>query len=135
MRVLISIIICSLLLLASECQKEGKNCHYHINIVNNANIEIIVGNVDIGPDSTCIINNEKNLPTGSVFEFRPFNFCIERSMSDAEVLDIYFIDPVRFNIPGKSYGCDSIEIMNKVLVHHILTLEDLKDKDFVVEYP
>ena len=52
---------------------------------------------------------------------------------DFTTIEILVIDPGNYT-PDIYYNCDSIEIKNKILKRFVLSLEDLKNSDFVVTY-
>jgi len=133
MKTKLYLIICLLSLTAGTCKKEGKDCHYQIKIKNNSGNEIIAAIPLVNANNKCRLDGEK-INKGGFFDYRPFNFCIENSMSSSTTQDIYIIDPALYNSIDTYYNCDSIEIKNKVLKHYVLTLEDLKQTNFTVTY-
>ena len=58
-------------------------------------------------------------------------------MSESETITIYVVDPSQFNEPEPFYSCeaDSIDANNLVLARYELTLADLRDLDFTIDYP
>jgi hypothetical protein len=74
------------------------------------------------------------LNSGKTTDYRPFNYCIENSLNYGEFQQFYFVDPSKYNDSVYS-NCDSIEIINKVLKHCILSIDDMKNVGFIVTYP
>lgn len=126
-------IICLLILSASTCKKDGDDCHHSILIKNNSGNKVIWGIAANGNNGCRIDGNE--LEKIATAEYRPFNGCIENSLSDGQAEEIYIIDPANYNAPNVFYSCDSIENYNLVLKHFVLTLDDLKKNNFTVSYP
>lgn len=120
-------------LMSGTCKKEGKDCHYNITIKNNSGNEIIAAIPLINANGKCRLDG-KLINKGGSYEYRPFNFCIENSLSSGTTQDIYIIDPTLYNAIDTYYKCDSIKIKNKVLKHYVLTLDDLKRDNFTVTY-
>ena len=133
MKQVILLILSLILLSASTCQKEDDDCHYSISIKNNSSIEIIVATRLENADGNCRLDG-KTVNTGKTYDYRPFNFCIEKSLDNNSSLEIYIVNPVQFNDPNAYYDCDSIEIKNTVLKHYVLTLDDLIQSDFTIIY-
>ena len=127
-------LLCIITLCASTCKNEEGNSHYIIQIKNNSSNQIIPAIPVRTGDGKCTLDG-KILNNGGQDNYRPFNFSIENSMNNKTSIEIYIVDPTKFNTPHKYYSCDSIEINNKVLKHYLLTLEDLKNNNFTVTYP
>ena len=134
MKSIFTSLLCLLILSASTCKKEGEDCHYYIQIKNNSANQIIAAIPVLNADSKCRLDG-KSVNKGEQYDFRPFNFCIENSMTNNDTLEIYIVDPGHYNDPGVYYCCDSIEYYNTVLNKYVLTLEDLKRNNFTISYP
>ncbi len=133
MKLKIYSIFCLLLFLSSTCKKESDDCHYSISIKNNTNKEIIAAIPLNNSNNKCRLDG-KIINSASVYDYRPFNFCIENSLTRNAIMHIYIVDTKFFNDSNIYYNCDSIEIQNKVLKHYVLTLEDLKRDNFTIVY-
>lgn len=83
-------------------------------------------------DSGCSIDGQL-VRSGEVFEFKPFNTCIEWNMDGGTKIDFYVVDSAFFAGSG-FYDCDSVEIKNKILKHYIWTLQVLRDSNFTFSY-
>lgn len=133
MKKLLFLIMCSLILSASKCKKEGDNCHYNILIKNNSDNNVVWGIVSNGIYG-CRISGEE-LEKSATAKFSPSNWCIESRLSNDKAINIYIINPSHFNAPDVFYSCDSVAHKNTILKHYVLTLEDLKQIDFTIIYP
>jgi hypothetical protein len=125
-------IICLLTLSASKCKKEGVDCHYNIFIKNNSTNKVVWGIVSNGI-AGCRIDG-KELEKAATAEYRPYNLCLENSLSNGQAEHIYIIDPSLYNASNVFYSCDSIEHYNKILMHYVLTFSDLEKINFTIEY-
>lgn len=135
--------MCLLVLSASKCNKEDDDCHYNIVIKNNSSQSIIFAILISGygqpvppPNSPiqCRLDGQEIKP-GESYEYRPYNTCIENSMSSSDYEDIFIVDPNNFNDDNVWFSCDSVEYYNTLLKHYILTLDDLKENNFTIIYP
>ena len=127
-------LLCIMTLTASKCTNEDDSCHYDIQIKNNSANQIVSAIPIRNAESKCKLDG-KIINNGSQCDYRPFNFCIENSLGNNATVEIYIVDPVKFNDPNVYYNCDSIEVRNKVLKHYTLTLNDLKQSNFTITYP
>ncbi len=127
-------ILCAMTLTASNCKEENEECHYNIRIENNSSSKIIAATSLQNVEHECILDG-KIINKGDFYLYKPFNYCIENSMDNSTTIDVYLVDPTLFNTTNLYYNCDSIEIKNKILKHHILTLDDLKQINFTISYP
>jgi hypothetical protein len=108
---------------SGDCKKAGDDCHYSITIKNNSLNEIIAATRVGTPGGKCHLDGKK-LSKGESEDYRPFNFCIERSTSISNTIDD----------KDKLYDCESISEKDEVLKHYALTLDDLKQNNFTVTY-
>lgn len=122
-----------LVLTASQCKKEGKDCHYEITIRNTSNHGILAGYRFTNPDNKCILDGLL-IPSNKDYK-QSERICWERVVSNSKPYDLYIIDPSNYNLPNVFYSCDSIGHKNTILKHYTLTLEDLKSMDFTITYP
>lgn len=105
-------ILAMFIFLSADCRKEGSDCHYNIIINNNSPQAVILGLKQFNPQGLCILEGT-DIPSGQQFEYRPFNFCIENSISDQDSIVFFIVDPSNFNLPNLPYDCDSIEIKTR----------------------
>jgi hypothetical protein len=135
MKKIIILLFVSLFFIASTCKKEGENCHYDIQIINNSANQIISAIPIQNAVIKCKLDGKK-IEVNDTYNYYPFIGCIENSLQgNSSTLEIYIVDPNHFNEPGVFYDCDSIEIKNTILKHYVLYLEDLKENNFTVTYP
>lgn len=132
MKTALLFILCFLVLSASTCKKEREDCHYEITIKNNANQDVIAAHKFFA-NTKCILDGHVISPNGNYKESA--KICWENKISNSTPYDLYIVDPVKYNIPNIFYSCDSIEIKNAVLKHYVITLDDLKQSNFIVTYP
>lgn len=127
-------ILCLLILSASKCKKESKDCHYSIKITNKSSAKIIYSTKGtLGTDpSKCLLSKNAELNPNEVYDER-LRMCWEDELKYRN-FEFYIVDPANFN-QGGFYNCDSIEHYNTVLKHYVLTLDDLKNNNFTVTYP
>jgi len=133
MKQMLILLLCTMAFLVSTCKNEDEKCHYSIQIKNNTVNPIISAIPLRNSDNKCRLDGV-TISAANQYNYRPYNFSIEKSLSN-NTLDIYIVDTSQFNMPNRYYSCDSIEIKNKILKHYILTLEDLKKKNFIITYP
>ncbi len=117
---------------AADCYKLGPNCHDSITILNNTNDTIIFA-LNFYYGDLCQIGGPVIEPDGS-FSFN-ISSCWENELIDGREQEFYIVDPNNYNASGVFYYCDSIEIKNTVLKHYVLTLADLQNNDFKINYP
>ena len=126
-----------ILLIASTCHREGPDCHHGIVIENASSDSVIFAlkfyNLTHQNVTNCGLDGEV-LQTNSKFDWGGFRTCWENRLSNGKSEEIYFIDPHHFYQGVGFYDCDSIEIKNKVLKHHVFTLNDLKRDNFTITY-
>jgi hypothetical protein len=134
-------LLLALSLTSSKCKKD--ECNYTIEIRNNSPQNIISAIPVLGfgkpiPDTNevpkCRLSGEE-IKMGEFYKYRPYHNCIENRLSDGSVEEIYIVDPNNFNNPNELYSCDSIELKNTILKHYVLSLEDLKNSNFIITYP
>lgn len=121
------------ILSASSCESEDDDCHYSITIKNNSSSTVISGTVQVGVLGCRMSGNE--LPQNNEDEFSPYNSCIENRMQGEITQEIYIVDPSGFNPENEYYDCDSVEARNTILKKYVLTLEDLRESNFIINYP
>ena len=135
--------MCSLILSASKCTKEGDNCHHNIVFKNNSSKSIIFAIPIFGfgqavpppnAEIKCRLDGQEIKP-GETGKYRPYRRCIETSMAGNYIEDIYIVDPNGFNDKNIMYACDSIAYKNTILMRYETTLENLKATNFTVTYP
>lgn len=118
--------------------KEGSNCHYKIFLNNNSDqtisvgIKLISGSLD---NRTCNIP-ENMIMSGSVYELKgPLYTCWEDEIRLSGDFEIFVVDPEKTDDEYGFYDCDFIYVYNKVLRHYKFTLEEMKARDFIINYP
>jgi hypothetical protein len=126
------ILFFGIFLISSTCQKEEKDCHYHIAIKNNSIDTIISAILIPGGDGKFSMDGHEIEP-GGVDEYRPYNSCIENSIGD-ELIALFIINPEQFNYPNERYDCDSAEFNNDIQEKFLLSLNYLKEKNFEIIY-
>ena len=132
MKNFIILIFCFLFLTSVKCKKENE-CHREITILNKSNRTVIcahnmknyVGNCNL---SGTVIKPSESYEDGT-------RDCWESEIYDQRYYDLYIIDTSKYNAPMIFFSCDSIEIMNIVLKHYVLTLDELKKNNFTISYP
>lgn len=127
------LLITLIVLSASNCKKSQEGCHYNIKIINNSTNQIISSIVLNKENNICRLDG-KLLNNGENFNYDPFNTCIENRLSNSSIIDIYIVDPLKYNSTDKYYSCDSIDYYNAILKHYELTLEDIKNNNFTIIY-
>jgi hypothetical protein len=133
MRKLIWLFFVVIISIGARCEKEGENCHYSIVFWNNSSETVLWGSVSNGNEGCRMTGNE--IEAGKSSDYRPYHSCIEDRFGADQVLEIYIIDPEGHNPPDMYYDCDSVEIYNEILMKYELSLNELKEKDFRIDYP
>lgn len=136
-----SLIILILFILLLGCYiKEGPNCHYKVLLKNNSNTEVSVGirwlsgSITLGT-RTCSIAENIILP-GGIYELPgPLYTCWEDEIRLSGDFEIFVVDPEKTDEKYGFYSCDSIYAYNKILRHYLFTLEEMKARDFIINYP
>lgn len=123
-----------ILLTSSTCKKEGDDCHYKIEVTNNSAESVFSAIPLYKENNQCRLDGKMVLPDGE-HEYEPYNFCIEKSMGANDRIVIYIVNAEDFNPPGEYYDCDSIGVNNDILETYDLSLSDLKNIDFQINYP
>lgn len=129
--------LCLILLSASTCQKEGKDCHKTITIINHSNSKVIYSTIlyDALNSSNCLLSKRAELNPDESCEER-LKMCWEDELKQRD-FEFFIVDTLNFN-EGGFYDCDSIEYKNKILKHYILSKDDLevlKQNNFTITYP
>jgi hypothetical protein len=128
------ILIVSLMLISSTCQREDDN-HFVVTLKNQSDNDVYLCTRFTNHEGKCTLDRGGTLEKHSVIEFRPFNFSFERELGKNSILELYFVNPNQYNAHGIFYDCDSISIKNDVLKHYHLTLEDLQRMNWTIVYP
>lgn len=123
-------LIC-LVLMSSSCEKRN----YYIILKNQSDNDIYLCRLSTNFEGNCSLGRDGILEKNSIFEWKPYNFSIERSLGGGGVLDFYFVNPNHYDELYVFYDCDSIPIKNDILRHYQLTLEDLQRMNWTVIYP
>lgn len=118
--------------MANTCHREGPDCHHGI-ILDNASPDSVIFARKFTNLTGCGLDGEVLLPK-SRLDWDGFRTCWENRLANGKSEEVYFIDPKQFYEGGGFYDCDSIEIKNKVLKHHVFTLSDLKRDNFTITY-
>jgi hypothetical protein len=124
--------LCWVITTALTCKKNA-DCHKKIIIKNNSNQSIIPSFKFINPDNKCILSGS-TINSGEIFEDERKE-CWEIKISSSNYYELYIVDPSNYNSPNEFYSCDSIELRNTILKHYVLSLEDLKNNNFIITYP
>jgi hypothetical protein len=125
-------LVCSFLLFTSlQCRKEN-NCHSAVTIINHSNQGIIPAIRIMDVYHNCQLTGSMIHP-GESYEYDKRE-CWESILKNGSNFEIYMVDTMKYNDPYVFYNCDSIEIKNKVLKHYVLSLSELQNMDFVVNY-
>lgn len=132
-----SIFILLLIVLACFKDKEGPNCHYSILLYNNSEQTISTGIkwISGGLNRTCNIAENLILPKGVYTLSGPLYTCWEDEMRFAGDFEIFVVDPEQTDNKYGFYDCDSIYSYNKILRHYKFTVEEMKEKNFIINYP
>ncbi len=138
MKKIIILLFLSLTLSASQCKKEGDDCHYEIKIINKSSSKAIysIKASDGGDPSRCILNNIAELEPNATHIQQSYRSCWEERLK-TRTFEFYIVDPSHFNAIG-FYDCDSIEYYNTILKHYIITsndIETLKANNWTITYP
>lgn len=132
MKTIFIITVLFLTLSASLCNKE--ECHRTITIKNVSSQKVIYSSIlydGLNP-SKCLLTKNAELNSND-FYIQESRSCWEDRLKNRN-FEFYIVDPSNFNT-GSFYSCDSIEIKNTILKHYVLTLDDLKQSNFIVTYP
>ena len=125
---------CVFLLSGARCEKESKDCHHSIIIINNSSQTIMYATKSkYGTKELYCLQGPK-LKVGETFD-EERNICWEIELNRNRTFEYYIVDTSLFNNQTIFYPIDSIEIKNKVLDHKILSLSDVKNANFKLSYP
>ena len=133
MKAIYFLLVVWLILSSSTCKKEGPDCHYKIIIENRSNAAVILA-VKGYMDGSCHLGKREDILAGTKAALR-INSCWEQELSSGRTQELFIVDPGHFNPSGLNYHCDSIGHYNTILKSYVLTLEDLKNRNFAVTYP
>lgn len=123
-----------MMLMSSTCVKKD-DCHSYINFINQSEKDVVFGLLATDYKGNCRLDGNKKVMKNETFDFRPYNSCIEDNLNNGTPLDIYIIDSDKYNAPYVFYDCDSIGIKNEILKQFSLTLDDLRQSNFIITYP
>jgi hypothetical protein len=129
----IILILVAIIFASVTCDREGENCHRKIMLINHSPNSIVQALNIKNTAGECFLTGSTILPEG-IYEYSNRS-CYEDVLSSGETFEFYIIDPNHYNAPGIFYDCDLIETNNTILKHYVLTLEDLKNCNFIVIYP
>ncbi len=121
------------LLMSSTCKKD--NNHFYITIQNQSDNDVYLCGLATNFEGKCTLHRFSIIEKNSTLEYCPFNNSIEKSLRGGGVLEFYLVNPNHYNAHNVFYDCDSIPIKNDILKHYQLTLEDLQQMNWTVEYP
>jgi hypothetical protein len=71
--------------MAADCKKQGKNCHYTIDIQNNSDSVVIWAIQTFNGSGERTMVGDSLLPQQTA-ECRPYNFCIENRLADNDII-------------------------------------------------
>ncbi len=117
---------------ASTCKKD--DCHHQISIKNETEYDLVTATLFISEGKCMLVGNGYTITKKNEINYKPFQSCIERKVSNALPLEIYLVDINKFNEGLIFYGCDSIYIKNNVLKKYTLTLDTLIQTKFTIIY-
>lgn len=120
------------LLSSSRCRKE-EECHKTITIRNGSSDTIIIALI-AHEDSLCCLTGSETVPGDSLI-LPQLRGCWEDELSGGRTQEIFIVDSRKYNQPLEFYDCDSIEIKNEILKHYILSLTDLQQVNFFINFP
>lgn len=124
-----------MILMSSTCKKEDSDCHAYINIKNRSDKEVVFGISTLNSEGKCNIDG-RTIAVDNTYKYYPFIGCIENSLKGTNSsMEVYVVDPEKYNNPNEYYDCDSIAIKNRILKQYTLTLDDLKQNNFTITYP
>jgi len=112
------------------CKKD--NCHRTLTLKNTSGDTVILAQV-MHNNTLCNLDGGI-FPPGSEFPLKHRD-CWEDILANGKTWDLYIVDRSKYNDPSIFYNCDSIESINKVLKHYVLSLDDLKKNGFTIVYP
>lgn len=133
MRLMILSVFCMLILMANTCKKENNDCHHDLIIRNNAENTVVMAYRFYYGD-LCVLQGVE-IKAGNFYTEHSYTECWENRLSSSKIQEIFIVDPIKYNDPNVYYRCDSIEYYNTILKKYELTLEDLKQNNFTVNYP
>jgi len=122
-----------LIFITSTIACKRHTCHTDLTFKNNSPDTVIVA-FKAYNNGNCSLDAINKIAKAE-FTYSHYSNCLEDEFSNGKTLDIYFVDPAKFNKPSIFYNCDSIEIKNKVLKHVVLTLDEFEASNFTVSYP
>ena len=127
------IIMIATISMAGNCEHEGPDCHFSILVINTSNKDIVCAKRFVNTSNECILSGSIIKPSENQ-EIR-LNDCWEKELANGRTEELYIVDPDHYNQPTVFYECDLIETNNTVLKHYSLTLDVLKNSDFIITYP
>ena len=131
MRHIFFIPLMCLALMPSTC-KSKQDRHYYITIINQSDKDIHICYKFRDTAGQCALIPRAFVEKNSVFEFQPFRYNLERELGGIHILELYFVN----NRQPHDFGdCDLIPVINDILVHYKLTLDDLQRMNWTVIYP
>ena len=117
--------------LAMTCRKNS--CHYEIQFKNNSSDTVIFA-VPVSGIYGSRLDGDIVAPSHT-HDFLPTHGCIERNSSDSSRFTMYIVDKKHFNEENFYYHEDSIEYYNTILKKYDMSIEELTEVDFIINYP
>jgi hypothetical protein len=126
-------LFCLIVFLAADCHKKHEPCHESIYFKNNSSDTIILAERWHNGSLCQLLGDKVNPKTQIDWQWKD---CWEEYLLPPNnVLEIYIVDPEKYNPTQIFYSCDSIEIKNKVLKHYFITIDSLLKYNFIVNFP
>jgi len=116
----------------SGCERPN-DCHRSFKFVNTTQDSVLLGTVVSNGLGECSLGYVSGISGENETEIS-YRTCLEDKLSSKD-LEFYIVDPEYFNNQQEFYGCDSIEIKNKVLKKYTISLGQLQSNNFTVSYP
>ena len=131
-KLLVGLFCFCLVTMSADCAKESDNCHLRLTAVNNSSEVVCMGSTPTSQDTLLSENycTCKGIEPGETYEEVLLD-CWEKRFNNLTVLQFFVYD---YDV-ANSVNCNSLLINNNILKRYELTLKDLQDMDWTIEYP
>lgn len=119
-----------IILSSAQCNREGENCHYEIEIRNESQDTVMFGGRKYVTEAGCGFDFITWIPPTSSFYF-PNRHCWESEITSVNFRYVLFSPNVYS--AGNTFPCDSSD--HYALIQYNLTLEEVQAMNFKITYP
>ena len=126
------LLVAYILLSSNSCKRESSRCHKSLIVINKSKQSVHFAYMFITPTNECMLNGPIYKPNDSLVE-KYRGWCVEDVYKDGYNYVVYVVDISMYDT-SKNIPCDSVKYHYKILKEYNLTLQDIRNQNFVIKY-